>query len=289
MVGEVSRAQALRERKERVLDDVHAARERSRTIDAAFDVYDRDQRSVGGVLAGAIAFRVFVFMLPLCLCVVALLGVFGAVDEDSPGEVADSLGISSYVVDSIETASAQSQDSLLLLAPVALWAVYLTGSGLARVVWALHALAWEQPMSRPRSRLKSAGAAIVVALAALAIIAISQLARSYSEGLGLGAALLTIVPFAALWITTSRLLPHDPAAPLLAHVPGALFVGTGVWLANLVSTLYLVHKITSSSELYGSIGIAAAMLAWLYLLGRLMVGSAMLNATLWARRHPVTP
>ena len=39
------------------------------------------------------------------------------------------------------------------------------------------------------------------------------------------------------------------------------------------------------SELYGALGAAASVLLWLYLIGRLVVGSAVLNATLWERNR----
>jgi hypothetical protein len=53
--------------------------------------------------------------------------------------------------------------------------------------------------------------------------------------------------------------------------------------------LYLAHRVEHASELYGSLGVAAAILAWLYLIARLMVGSAMLNATLYEHRHHADP
>ena len=74
-------------------------------------------------------------------------------------------------------------------------------------------------------------------------------------------------------------------ATIRALLPGALMVGSGLWLAQLFSVYVLAHRIDKASELYGSLGVAAALLAWLYLLGRLMVASAMLSATLWERRR----
>jgi membrane protein len=57
-----------------------------------------------------------------------------------------------------------------------------------------------------------------------------------------------------------------------------------VWVAQLLSVYYLAHRVQRASELYGSLGTAAAILAWLYVVARLMVASAMLNAALWERR-----
>jgi uncharacterized BrkB/YihY/UPF0761 family membrane protein len=96
---------------------------------------------------------------------------------------------------------------------------------------------------------------------------------------------LGAVPFSCLWLAVSLLLPRDRRAPWTALIPGALLVGITVCAAHLASVYLLAHRVQRASELYGSLGIAAALLAWLYLVGRLMVGSAMLNATLWDRRQ----
>ena len=45
------------------------------------------------------------------------------------------------------------------------------------------------------------------------------------------------------------------------------------------------RAVASSSALYGSIGVVFAVLAWLFLLGRLLVYAATLNVVLWERRH----
>jgi uncharacterized BrkB/YihY/UPF0761 family membrane protein len=48
--------------------------------------------------------------------------------------------------------------------------------------------------------------------------------------------------------------------------------------------LYLVPKLGHSSELYGALGTATVILLWLYLLARLLVAAAFLNAALWDHR-----
>ena len=76
-------------------------------------------------------------------------------------------------------------------------------------------------------------------------------------------------------------------------MPGAVLMGVSVWLAHFLSVYYLAHQVDRASELYGSLGVAAALLAWLYVLSRLMVASAMLNASRWEQRSgaatPVPP
>jgi uncharacterized BrkB/YihY/UPF0761 family membrane protein len=51
----------------------------------------------------------------------------------------------------------------------------------------------------------------------------------------------------------------------------------------VATVVYFTRKITSASELYGTLGAAATMLLWLFLLARLAVASAVVNAVLWER------
>jgi uncharacterized BrkB/YihY/UPF0761 family membrane protein len=283
--GRIARSRAAVERATTTgVARAREARDRWWLVDLVWTAVERDRRSVGNVLAGAVAFRVFVFLLPMALALVVLIGIVRGFDGDAPARAAETLGMSSYLVDSVESAAAASSHSLWVLVPLALWAIYVGGRGTSRVLWSIHALAWGQPLRRPRSSLTAATAAFVLVVATVVLLGLTQWARAHAPGLGIGAALAGVVPFVVLWLVASRLLPHDPAAPLVALLPGALLVGSGLCLAHLASAYYLARRIAHASELYGSLGVAAAVLAWLYLIGRLMVASAMLNATLWERR-----
>ena len=263
---------------------VEAARTRSRLVDGALLTYERDRRAAGNVLAGAVAFRLFAYMLPLVLGVVTLVGILRGLDESSPATVGEELGMSSYVIHSVETAAEQSHKALWVLVPLALWAIYTGGLGVVKVLRAVHAIAWGQPIERVRRGPAAAAATFGIATGTFLLVAGLQALRHRSTVVGLGVTLAGIVPFVLLWLLVSRLLPHHPDAPWHALLPGALLVGTPLWAAQLLSIYYLAHRVDTASELYGSLGVAAAILTWLYLIGRLMVGSAMLNAALWENR-----
>jgi uncharacterized BrkB/YihY/UPF0761 family membrane protein len=67
-------------------------------------------------------------------------------------------------------------------------------------------------------------------------------------------------------------------------VPGAVFFGV---VAVLIGTLtyHLLGAYASQREsTYGTAGLAAARLLGLFIAARLVVASAVLNATLWTRR-----
>jgi uncharacterized BrkB/YihY/UPF0761 family membrane protein len=269
---------------DRTVTSLRLARGRSRLVDAVWSTGEHDRQAVGSVLAGAVAFRLFVYLLPLFLAILTLIGVVVGFDDGAVRDAGGNLGMSSYIIDSVVSAGEQTKQSLWWLVPLALWAIYSAGASTVRVLHAIHGLAWSQPPRRLRNTPAAAGAAFLVAAATVVLVALSQWARDHSPGIGLAAVLIEIIPLAALWFVVSSHLPRDSRAPWTALVPGALLVGVGMWVTHMVSVYYLARRIDKASELYGSLGVAAALLAWLYLIGRLMVASAMLNATLWERR-----
>ncbi|MBW8741532.1 MAG: hypothetical protein ACJ747_10495 [Gaiellaceae bacterium] len=81
----IERARILRHRAD-------AARARHTSIDVGFSLIEHDSSIGGGLLAGALAYRLFVLLLPTSLLLVSGLGLYaGAVDE-SPSTVAKQAG-----------------------------------------------------------------------------------------------------------------------------------------------------------------------------------------------------
>jgi hypothetical protein len=57
---------------------IERARGRSATLDATLDTVERDSQVGGGILAGALSYRLFVFALPLAFFLVSGLGVLAS-------------------------------------------------------------------------------------------------------------------------------------------------------------------------------------------------------------------
>jgi uncharacterized BrkB/YihY/UPF0761 family membrane protein len=70
-------------------------------------------------------------------------------------------------------------------------------------------------------------------------------------------------------------------------VPGAVLFGVGIQVLYVATQVYFTRKIASASELYGALGGAATLLLWLFLLARLAVAAAVVNAVLWERQVSV--
>jgi uncharacterized BrkB/YihY/UPF0761 family membrane protein len=88
----------------------------------------------------------------------------------------------------------------------------------------------------------------------------------------------------ALWWWVSWKLPHAPV-PARALVPGALLMAIGADVLHVLTTYWIGHLVARKTNTYGAVGIALAVLLWVYILGRIIVGSAGLNAALWHRRE----
>ena len=117
----------------------------------------------------------------------------------------------------------------------------------------------------------------------LGVSVLAAAARRQSGPGGLLATLVTTVPYAALWLLVAMHLPHRDA-PWRALIPGSLLFGFGIEVLHLVTVYFIGPFAGNKQGTYGSLGLAAALLLELFLLSRLAVGTAVVNATLWARR-----
>ena len=101
---------------------------------------------------------------------------------------------------------------------------------------------------------------------------------------GIVVAVAALVPFFAIWLGVSILLPHGEA-PWQALAPGALLVAVGMQVVHLGTVLFVADRVERASATYGSFGAALTVLVWLYVVSRVIVASAMLDAALWERRR----
>ena len=87
-----------------------------------------------------------------------------------------------------------------------------------------------------------------------------------------------------LWLWTSWVLPNR-RVPWRALLPGAIFGGVGLELLKVAGAYVVPRLVERSSALYGTIGVVFALLAWLLVLGRLVVFVTVIEVDGWERRH----
>ena len=188
-----ARVAALQARARSLEERAQIERSRHASVDAAFEMVDRDQEVGGGIIAGALAYRLFIWLLPLTLVAVAGLGVTAHAAAESPEEVADSAGLAGLVSSSVANAASGSGRwyALLIGIPVL---VYLTRSVLRALIGA-HRLIWADVReAAPRPRFLATVRLLVLLLGFFAVSLLASGARARSFELGLPVTMLEALP-----------------------------------------------------------------------------------------------
>jgi uncharacterized BrkB/YihY/UPF0761 family membrane protein len=277
-----AQAAALRERVERLERRAQAERGRHESVDAVFAMADRDMELGGGIIAGALAYRLVIWLLPLALVAVAGLGIAAEARSETPQDAAESLGMAGLVSNSIANAAKGSSRwyALAIGIPVLIY----TTRGVLRVLIGSHRILWGDLRSAaPKPTLVASLRLLVLLLSFPVASVVASTVRAWSPGVGLLASLVATLPYAGLWLLISIRLPHRAAA-WTDLIPGALLFGFGIEVIQLVAAYFLAPYAIAKQGTYGALGVAAALLFALYLASRLAVSAAVLNATLWERR-----
>jgi uncharacterized BrkB/YihY/UPF0761 family membrane protein len=281
------RKAALQARAQEVAERAEAARADHRTLDAMFEAVGRDVEVGGGIIAGALAYRFFIWLLPFGLVLVAGLGIAADAAGDSPVEAAKTLGLAGIVSQSIASAASGSGRWYALLVGVPIL-FYVTRSVLRALIGA-HRLVWtDLRAAAPRPTPKATARLLGLLLAFFVLTGLAGAARAWSIGVGIVVTLLVVVPYTGFWLLVTMRLPHRDA-DWKALLPGALAFGIGIELIQIFTAFVIAPMSLTKQGTYGALGIAAALLFGLYLIARLMVGAAVLNATLWDRELESRP
>ena len=257
-------------------------RGKRRSVDAIFEMVERDSEVGGGIIAGALAFRLFIWFLPLALVAVAGLGLAGDAASGSPKEAAEKLGFEGLVSNSIANAadSPNRWYALLVGLPVLVWAT----RSVLRVLIGAHRLVWTDARTRaPKPNLRATVRLLGLFLCFGVVSGIASALRGWSSVPGILATIVAVVPYAGLWLLVSVRLPHRDA-PWTALAPGALILGVSLEVLQAVIAYVITPWAVVRQGTYGTLGVASALLVGLFLISRLMVASAVVNATLWERR-----
>jgi uncharacterized BrkB/YihY/UPF0761 family membrane protein len=266
---------------------VSEVRTRNELVDAALEAGDIDRGHAGSLLAGGIAFRIFLWLLPAALFAAGVVGVLRPSGSAQPDHVAHTLGLGASVVTIVRQATRQSQEAPVLLLAIGIGLMLYMSLSLIRALRIAFGLAWEEPVGR-RPHLLRDGAILSATL--FFGLAMQTGIEYLRHKIGLGSLLLGLVSVAiigGLWLGFSLLLPHATAS-WRALIPGAVLFTAGSALLHFATIYYLAPKLAREPALYGSLGTAAVVLLWLFLMARIAVASAFLNAVLWHRR-PAEP
>jgi len=259
-----------------------AARARHSSVDFGFVLVERDSSIGGGLLAGALAYRLFVLLLPTALLLVSALGLYSSSVDKSPGEVARDAGLHGLIGSEVaQAASGRSRGVVfVLMIPAVLYALVTLYRAIAKV----HALAWHGSARGIRVTVPGVatlGGALIVQLVAAETARWIRNGTTYGD---LAALVVYVLLIAGAWLAVSLYLPHRNVR-WTALLPGAGLFGVGLLCITVFNVYITTRLVEDRADTYGALGIATALLFSLVLVGRLIVVSAELNAALDERGH----
>jgi uncharacterized BrkB/YihY/UPF0761 family membrane protein len=270
------------DRVNRIRAHAEHARASHESLEVGLSVLENDSAIGGGLLAGALAYRLFVLLIPSALLLVSGLGLYAGTADQSPVQIAQEVGLHGLIASEVaDTASSGARGILFLaMVPAVLYALVKLYRGTAIV----HALAWRG--SAAGVRIDPAGVALLALALAVDVGAAGVVGwiRRHDELGGLAALLVYGVLVGGAWLLVSRRLPGGDAG-WTALVPGALLAGVGLLFVNVFNVYVTTRLVENNANTYGVLGVATALLFSLVLVGRIIVIGAELNASLHRHRH----
>lgn len=236
-----------------------------------------------GPASASIALVGFLSLFPLLVVAVAILGFFSANDADFAQRTVENLGLTGdtadTVVDAIDSAERNRKaTSILGLAGLA-WSGLAVTSALESAINSAWQAKGRGLKSRPLAVLWLAGIGALLASATALTHLLSSLPGPVAFPSLVVSLAVDIAVFLTMFVGFTNL-----AVGWRAHLPGAVMAATGFMVLKLVSSVY-VPRLVESSSLYGSIGAVLALLAWLVLVSKLVVYSAVVNVVAYERQH----
>jgi len=242
----------------------------------------------GVLLASAAAFRMFMWAVPFALLVAGILAGVSKFSSKDVTEVAHAAGITGAASQEVVKTLTEAQRSWWVATLIGLVIFLWATRTLTRNLILVNAHIWAAP---PKMRQKNiliismifASGWCVVLVAATLIVRFDVV-----PGGPLIAVATQTTGIAVLWLFLIQRLP-DWRRHWTDLLPGSLVFGFGLAVLHTVSRFYLPARVQHSSQLYGSLGLAAAILAWLLVIGQLIVACAVVNSVCTEYRYRNSP
>jgi uncharacterized BrkB/YihY/UPF0761 family membrane protein len=266
---------------------VREARGHSETIDSAFLLVEHDINVGGGVLAGAVAYRLFLFIVPLVFFLVYGIGLGASASGQSASSVTSGLSVGGFVAKAVTAGAVQSDTSRITIFVVAGFATVIGAHSFLKVIRIVHGLVWR--VGFPKGQHSWRGTGLFIAVIVAALVASASIGRiDRTSQLGVVASVILIFGIAfGVWLLISWRMPHADGIPWTALIPGAILFGAGVVILRFVTIYFFDNYLLHKSTTYGAVAGSLVLLLWVYILGRILIGSVVLNSTLASR--PAAP
>jgi uncharacterized BrkB/YihY/UPF0761 family membrane protein len=250
-------------------------------LDLVWEMGRRYRRLNGSVLAGHLTYRLFLWLAPLTLLLIASFG-FGA---SSALGLESMLGDAGVNGDTSEVLTDQALSSTLYAFWIGAGGLLVASYGLLVALHYVFAQAWEIEIVPRRGIVPAVGKFLASTLVLLLVLLAITAARQHGVVLRVGAAAGSFVVYAAIALAITWVLPRRSSS-FVDLLPGTLVVATGASVLHFVAQYYLPHRVSESSQVYGTFGTVLAVLFYLWCIAMLLVGDALVNSV-WTDRDAI--
>lgn len=236
----------------------------------------RFREADGIVLAGYLAYRLFLLLIPLAAIVVATAGFSRAAATDT----ATHLKLGSAVTDSLRQAGGDVESSR--------WPLLMSGiAGFVVATWGLlggmqvsAARLWRIPTakfpSKGKAFIRLCGSLLLFAL----VFYVSALVRRLGVVAGAAGSLAGFMSLAVAFFGLGWMLPRR-CQDWFWLLPGAAVGALGALVLQLLATFWLPERLADSSATYGAFGITLTVLTYLFFLAAVFLIAMVTNAVVF--------
>ena len=258
--------------------------ERTSWAQVATAVGRRHIAANGSMMAGYLAYRLFLLLLPMGAIVVALAGFDRAASESTT----EHLRLGQVLANTIAQAGEDAQRSRLPLLITGLVAFAVAAWGLLGALQYTSAVAWQIPTRRfpgkGRAFLRLAGSLLLFG----GVLYISMVVRRAGIVAGLAGSLANTLGTFVAYLGLGWILPRR-CKEWFWLIPGAAVSAVGYLGLQAFAAFYLPEKLANASATYGALGITLTVLTYLFVVGVLLWMLLLVDAVVWEQRRDDPP
>lgn len=253
-----------------------AEREAHSSIGMFEAMFLRDKLAFGSVLGSALALRLFLFIIPANVTLIAFTRVLHFTNWFNEA-FTESITTGPMAASLLQLSRTQALGIFLSSAVLTVWA----GRSMARVLAASSGVSWGLTLTETKQRMKAMAALIGVIFASIMASLIINMVRE-AGGIAVGAVLFFAVAgiFSVAWFLVMLTLPRNTTDPG-ALIPGALLFGVCYSGLQWFMQYYLPARVARTSDTLGQMATTVAILGNFFFIGRLMSASFVFTAVLY--------
>jgi uncharacterized BrkB/YihY/UPF0761 family membrane protein len=238
----------------------------------------------GSIIAGYLAYRLFLLIMPMVVIIVALAGY----DRSAVHHASGSMGLGATLTSTVAQAGQDAHKSRGVLLLVGVLGLITTAWGFLGALQFTSAQAWQIPTrkfaGKARIFVRLSGSLLLFG----AIIYVSALVRRAGALVGLAASITVLAGAFVAYFGLGWILPRR-AKEWYWLLPGALVGAACNVVMQGLATWYLPDKLSHASKTYGALGITLTMFTFLFLLGLILTMTAVVNAVVWEHYRDEPP